>query len=177
MPCTSRYPQGTLGVVVTAALNCLLICKCWESSSAIPEGQEALSTAEWLLQTLIYILKVSVFTVVPRLRRKEGRPVRGQRGQKCEGLGVCCSLPGMSGGSVKAKCPLNWENPLADAYCVCGPCGANVTQLMPQHRKKGFHQPQGEAGTVHQGLVAVARPAVQHGWLQDLCWDPSYCRN
>lgn len=29
--------------------------------------------------------------VVPRLRRKEGRPARGQRGQKCEGLGVCCS--------------------------------------------------------------------------------------
>lgn len=24
----------------------------------------------------------------------------------------------MSGGRAKAKCPLNWENPLADAYCV-----------------------------------------------------------
>lgn len=82
----------------------------------------------------------------------------------------------MSGGRAKAKCPLNWENPLADAYCVAAAVRISHTSC-PPYWKKGLHQPEGEAGTVQHDLVAVARSAVQYGWLQDLCWDPSYCRN
>ena len=107
-----------------ATLNCLLVCKRWESNSAVPEDLEALLTAKPFLQPLIYILKVYILVVVPRLRRKEGRPARGWGARRARGQGFAAVLPVTSGGRAKAKCSLNRENPLADAYC-----GAAVVRI------------------------------------------------
>lgn len=71
------HVQVPVDLWLQATLNCLLVCKCWESNSDVPEDLEALLTAKSFLQPLIYILKVYILVVVPRLRRKEGRPARG----------------------------------------------------------------------------------------------------
>lgn len=74
--------------MVTGDFVCkVLVCKCWESNSAVPEDLEALLTAKPFLQPLIYILKVYILLVVPRRRRKEGGPARGWSARSARGQG------------------------------------------------------------------------------------------